>query len=550
MRRAVSGWKISNPVGRRFLIGDVFGAEKKPVPPYVLERIKSAQIEAGKTTDLGEIKAQKGVLLQARVVGADTKMPLPAARFRIGYNGISNAMTDAGILQARVVLSSEDRGGFDRPKIQSEGYVDYELPLAALQTGGDTLDLGTIEMKRGNKITGTIRLEGVPTGTKAPSISFSRQNNYDFVNPKTDGSFASKTLEAGSYSVNMNGGGNNWQIVSPRTVSLPEAGVEFKPIEIVIKRLTPVAPAIKSAQGRVVDAQGQGVAGVTVRATMALENGNTYPNRTALTDKDGAFTIKGDEGVIRVEINGAEHPSYLIGGQAKVEIADGIATISGLVAKKRGTVYSSHVVDAQGKPAAGAWVCVVEARDYEPVQTDKNGKFALLDVPLDKFTLLAAQDRDWAKQTVQSDQADVTLKLQATANAVDRAQALDKIVAMKEGVSSDVLFASWDILGAQGIEKFIRRNGEPTPEVMAMFALELARRDPAQLLKRAPELLDNSKGRNPREPGGATQSGARRNGRRGATHRCQRVARRSKANQARNQSAQRDATVADGGGRG
>lgn len=476
------------------LIGDVFGVEKKPLPPYVLSRIRSAQVEGGKTADVGEIKAQKGVLLQARVVGADTKEPLLEARFRIGYNVVSNVTTDDGMLQSRTVFSSEDRGGFDSPKIESEGYVDYELPLAALKAKDEIVDLGTIEMQRGNTIRGTIRIEGTPPGTKPPSISFSRENNYDFVRPDDDGSFASKTLAAGSYSVNLNGGGGNWQIVSPRTVSLPEAGVEFKPLEVVIKRLTPVLPVIKSATGRVLDEKGQGVAGVTVRATMSRENGNTYSNRTAVTDKDGVFTIQGEDEVIGVEIESAELLNYVVGGKTEVKVEGGIATISGLVAKKRGAVYRSHVAGADGKPAAKAWVVVVEARDYEPVQTDANGDFALTDVPLDKFTLLAAQNRDWAKQAAQSAAPGAPLQLQSPEVVADRAQALDAMMKIQAGVPSDKLFAAWDVLGTDGIERYLRRNGEPRPEIMALFGGELGRRDPAQLLQRAPELLGNSTG--------------------------------------------------------
>ena len=350
MRRAASRWRISSRAGRRFSSAIFSASKKNRRQPYLLERIKSAQVEAGKTTDVGEIKAQKGLLLQARVIGADTKAPLPEARFRIGYNALANVVGEDGILRSRVAPPKENRGSFDIPKIESAGYVDYELPLATFKTEGDVADLGTIEMKRGNAITGNIRLQGVPPGTKAPSISFSRENRYDFVNPKDDGSFASKTLAAGSYSVNMNGGTGNWQIVSPRTVSLPEAGAEFEPIEIVIKRLTPVLPVIKSARGRVVDENGQGVAGVTVHATMPLENGNTYPNRTATTDERGDFTYsRRGAKRYRVEIESAEHPDYIVGGKAEVSVQEGIAMISGLVAKKRGAVYTGHVVGCAGQ---------------------------------------------------------------------------------------------------------------------------------------------------------------------------------------------------------
>lgn len=468
-------------------------AEKKTLPPYILERFKQASVEAGKTTELGAIKAQKGVLLQARVLGADTKKTLADALFRIGYNTVPNVLTADGMLQTRVILT-ENRGGFDRPKIESEGYVDYELPFGALQGKGDILDLGTIEMKRGNVIRGTIRIEDAPPGTKAPSISFSRENKYDFVRPKDDGSFASETLEAGSYSVNMNGGNGNWQIVSPRNVSLPAAGVEFKPVEVVIKRLTPVLPLIKTARGRVLDENGQGVAGVTVTATMSLENGNTYRNRTALTDKEGTFTLPGEDEIIGVKIESAEHPNYVVGGATKVEVAEGIAAITGLIARKRGAVYSGHVVGVDGKAAAKAWVVVVEARDYEPVQTDENGDFALPDVPLAEFTLLAAHNRDWAKQAAQNGKTGATLKLQSSDALVDRAQVIEQMMKIKGSVPVSKISAAWDVLGADGIARYLRRNGEPSADAMALFVAQLARLDPAQLLKRAPELLGNSTG--------------------------------------------------------
>ena len=222
-------------------------------------------------------------------------------------------------------------------------------------------------------------------------------------------------------------------------------------------------------------------------------DGRSYRNKTATTDGTGAFVLEGGESIVGVEIQGAEHPSYLIGGKAEVAVADGIATITGLVAKKRGAVYSGHVVSDDGTPAAKAWVAVVEAPDYEPVQTDGNGEFALRDVPLAQFTLIAAKDRDWTKQAVRSDEKGATLKLQ-TVEVADKASAMEQIFALKSGVSSYQLFAAWDVLGAEAIERFLRRNGEPSADVMADFGVEMARRDPAQLLKRAPELLGTSTG--------------------------------------------------------
>ncbi len=476
-------------------------SKKKELPQYLFDNKARAQVEVGKTADVGEIKAQRGLLIKARVIGADTKLPLPDARFRIGYGDVDSTTSEDGELRARI-LSQARISGFDRPKIANANYVDHDFPPALFDTKDETLDLGTIALERGNAITGSVRIEGADAATadvRAPGLSFSRNGNYDFVSVDANGNFASKVLGAGSYNVNINSSGQDWQIVSPRNVMLPEFGKEFKPIEVVVKRLTPVLPAIKSARGRVLDAQNQGVSGVTVKARLMFEGGGSYFNATATTDKEGAFVldVNARNGrVVGVQIESAENPAYLISGKAEVKVADSIATISGLVAKKRGAIFAGRVNGADGKPAPGAWVAIVEARDFEPIQTGADGTFSLADVPLDKFTLLAARGSDWTKQSAGSDQTGLTLQLQnsptAIASDADKARALEQLLTFKGSVPTDRLFGAWDVLGAENIEKYIRRNGEPSPEVMVMFGAELARRDPAQLLQRAPELLGKS----------------------------------------------------------
>ena len=102
-------------------IGDFFDTEKATaLPEYILERYRNVRIEAGKTTEVGEIKAQKGLTVEARVVGADTKAPLPDAKFRIGYNNVVNIVGDDGTLRTRVVPSEERRTVLIAPKSKAK----------------------------------------------------------------------------------------------------------------------------------------------------------------------------------------------------------------------------------------------------------------------------------------------------------------------------------------------------------------------------------------------------------------------------------------------
>ena len=482
-------------------IGDPFGARRdKIVAPFLFEQRRGIAVKSGQTTDVGTIRAQTGLLVSASIVDAATQAPLPAAR--LGYNfGLNSAMDAAidenGRLQTRVIRNKEDRD-MGRFRVQSAGYIERELPAKLFETEKPTLDLGTLALERGVALTGTIRAQSAENAGSLPTIFLLREGKTDYLFPRDGGQFASDALAAGSYEVKPLGAKDEWELVSPRAITVPAAGQTVAPIEIVLKRLKPLAPTIREVRGRVVDGQGAGVAGAAVRLRLKLERGVTR-DATTITDGAGEFVFeKNYQDITGVEFADAEHPAYLIGGDAGadagVEVADGIATISTLSARPRGLRVAGRVVDAEGKPAAGAWVAVIESRDYEPVQAGADGAFELPDVPLENFALVAAQGRNWTRQNVRADQKGVTLKLSKAEVMPDRAEALKRILAMKNSVPSDVLFGSWNVLGADNIERFVRRNGEPSRGVMAYFGAQLARRDPAQFLARAPEFLSAADG--------------------------------------------------------
>ena len=458
------------------------------VPAFLFERQPRIKVEAGKTLDVGEIKAQSGVLVTARVVSAATKQPLAKADLRGGISQQTAPKFGAdGQFQVRVLTQPTD-SRFDAPRIESDGYLDYLLPPETFLTTKTTLDLGTIEMKSGNAARGTVRIEGGGDLGRLPTIYLKRNQKNEYLHAGENGVFESQALEAGTYTVSVSGG-KDWKLVSPPELVVPVAGQNAAPAAIVVKRLTPYAPLVREVRGQLRDAQGAPIAGAQVRAGFKREDYGFFSDATSTSDAQGNFVVKNPSGnAIAVEWDGATSPSYLIGGEPKIEVRDGIATVAGLTAKKRGAIFSGRVVMADGQPAAGAWVGVVEARDYALVKTGADGSFGLLDVPLENFTLIAARERDWTQLATQSDKSGVTLKLAAAPARPDAASLREQLVGIKSGVSWDEILTNWDVLGTPLVERFLWRNGPPDAQVVALFGGELARRDPAQLLKRAPEL--------------------------------------------------------------
>ena len=479
-----------------YLVPPVAGAQQTDeVPAFVFDSQKPVAVEAGKTTDVGEIRGQKGVLVTARIVSADTKAPITDAILRVGLDSAGLTRVDAnGQLQTRLT-NSQISGSSLRAEVTSKDYVDYELPATAFDGAGETLDLGTIELKRGNVVSGTVSIEGGGDLSRLPTLTLERDGHNEFLRPDETGQFQSKILAPGSYQVKLVTTGKDWEITAPREVVVPAAGQVSAPVTILAKRLTPLVPLIKELRGQLLDPQGKALAGATVRARFKREGIGYFSVETALSDAQGNFQLKADRGdSVAVEWAGAAHPDYLIGGDAKIEVRDGIALVSGLTTKARGAIFAGRVTDAQGKPLDKAWVAVVEARDTEPVQTGADGTFALPDVPLEKFTLIAAKGRAWTEQAAQSDQSGALLKLPAAPAAANVDELQSRIVAIKSGVSWADLTENWDALGAPLIERFLWRNGTPNAQVMATYGAQLARRDPAQLLRRAPEFLAATQG--------------------------------------------------------
>ncbi len=461
---------------------------------YLLKEFPNIRAVGGQTTDIGQWRASAGAVVTMRALDAATGKPIEGVRFS-SWSGNSAAPSDArGLIRARVLPGADTSGPY-LGQIFSERYVGADVPRPPVLGKTGVTDLGTIKMQRGTKVRGRARISGqtFEDSHDLPQLELGEINNSIglWVNPY-DNSFQTQPLAPGNYRIRIvaDSGLDSkiWQLISPPTLTVAAPGAALttaaSPLEIIVKRLVPESkprPNIREVRGRLLDVNGKGVGGAVVN--VALPVGPSQSEITAVTDRNGNWSAPVGFRPTSIKLKSVERPGYLLSGTARSEINAGVATISGVSLKRSGTIFAGRVTDAEGNPAAGAWVVVVEARDLAPVQTKADGTFALRDVPLEHFTLLAARGSDYVRAPAQASDTKVELKL-GKPRPFDRAalvaQALDG--RLPEGR----IFDYWDVLGAARMEALFKNGGWRSGTT---FPLELARRDPAAFVARAPSLM-------------------------------------------------------------
>ncbi|RKG86142.1 MSCRAMM family protein [Corallococcus terminator] len=184
-------------------------------------------------------------------------------------------------------------------------------------------------------------------------------------------------------------------------------------------------PRAASAEGTVVDAEGQPLAGISVGLHSCANGGSgCAPEDVTLTDADGHFVLdarEADSGWIIAE-DDAFIPSAL-----EVQVP---ATSLRLV-MNRGASVSGHVMDAQGLPVRQASIRLVpeeketdEGDDAEGAgprygETNGPGTFLLQGLRPGRYLLEATVSREWMNERVsqrielqEREQLDVTLRLE------------------------------------------------------------------------------------------------------------------------------------------
>ena len=468
---------------------------------YILSPLERVTAVAGKITDIGRWQAKAGVKVSAQIVDAATKKPLESVNLYF-WSGGGGFQSDA---QGRIETRALTDDWNDDPyvgSINKEGYISAQIARPKLDKDAQTVDLGTVEMERGTTLKGKVRIEGETDNPRfLPSIILQNptDGNVGFLNTQDKtGEFASEAMKPGTYKVslatNRSDENNGFELVSPTTIkvpALPKAGApapEVAPLEIVVKRVGDAPTLLGQISGRVTDSEGKGVGGAIVSARLTSNNRSTMA--TALSENDGSFVVEkasylGDFGATSVDVTGIERPGYGWASAPTVETKGGATTIGNLTLKKLGVIFAGRVLEEAGVGAGGAWVGVIEARDFEPVQSAPDGSFELRDVPLDKFTLIAARDAAWTRIEANSKASGVTLKLQTPAPP-------DRETLANQALEGDTRYLNlseyWDILGVARLQALVARSDRFT----ISFALELAERDPQEFLRRAPTFLENA----------------------------------------------------------
>ena len=475
--------------------------EKKP--DYLVPPREKVTAVAGQTTDVGEWKAVVGLSVSGQIVDEATKEPVKGARLNF-YNGTMFMSDEQGKIDGRILPAKLRQGLGMMGSVYAKNYVQSQLAQQTLKPDSTTLDLGTIALARGTVMSGTVRVEGETGKTIAglPSLQLRGRSDSGYISlwdGKTE--FNTNALKSGNYTVQLDNGKDKnsaWEIVSPQKISVPPltatpdaAPKKGAPIEIVLKRLAPTIPLLGVITGRVADAAGNALGGAAV--TVRLRAGNSYTSSETLTDGDGAFEIGRSApgsyyfAADSVEILKIERPGYLWASQPKIETKNGETTIGNLTMKKRGAVFAGRVVGANGQGAAGAWVGVLEARDYPLVQTGADGQFEMADLPAEKFTVIGAGADSFGRALADADAQNFVLTL-APNPASDREQLADRALEGTVDLGNAQQYGKY-LDAARNLDVIGRIEKGQRPYNAQNFAQKLERSNPQEFLRFAPDLM-------------------------------------------------------------
>ncbi len=456
------------------------------VEGWVLKELAFEPVKGGETRQLPNWVATRALEVTGQIVDAATKKPLPgiAVEIQAESRDSGNLVSDA---QGRFkTLSSRDIYFL---RLRSETHAEKTLQNVSIPKDATAYDFGVIALAPGTRVTGTVRDEkGDPPRYFYFTLENKERDFYQQVG-SSDGVLTPIALPAGTYTLISQG----QEIVSPKTFTVPALGKPFAPMEIIVKPETEVLSKIGSVVGRVLDEAGNPVAGAKV-----LFKGNPnmgIPTVEAISGLDGRFNelFPSPE---KPQFLGIERPGFSLGTGGEVSKVEANWQLGDITLQTGGQIFTARVLQA-GKPVAGARVALAGNNWREPALTDESGTFRFEDLPRGQVEFLAASATGFASLKTRGDAKDVILNLE-TAPAVDaKALAYELVKAQPDRPEWR---SHWEVFGAEAMETLALRGdkalgadgtpilGKGSYDLFAHFT-DLARRDPARLLERGPQLL-------------------------------------------------------------
>ena len=366
----------------------------------------------GETSQVVLIRAHPASSLRAQVVIADSGEPCPSGRVALSQAGArprGEPIID-GVVDFRGLLP----GSYD-VHVDCDGYLSADS-YPKLTVDAEPPSEQVWEVRAGLSLRGRVVDQagsGLPNimvvGRRVPGDDDSPgQRTMFYTLSEDDGSFTLTGLLAGSYQLSAAG----W--FTGRAGPDEPLSVELAPgSEPDDLRL--VMPAVGQLEGRVIDQNGNSIAGAELNAR-PLEGGG-YHGSTARSGDEGRFRM--DD--VRVGMNRVTASTARWGGTMlrapgtsdndvqgrEVEILAGRVTEVELVVESRDGVIRGRVTDESGGPVADAFVEAERMSDRagassmrtkrslrwswnrEPVLTDQDGNFELRELPEGRFVVRA-----------------------------------------------------------------------------------------------------------------------------------------------------------------
>ncbi len=453
----------------------IVGSESKL--PFIVPRKPLQGLKAGEVRDIGDWKTQKGERVKGRVEDGAGK-PIPNAHVWVWGPADGSGQSDKNgnfdfLAEPGAAIYSASAPGFGQKS-------EHNVPDAK----NGVVNLGTIELKRGQKVSGVLRNQNGAPIANAFLRAQQKANRVSEAFTDAKGGFTFDGLEQGTFTVAF----SNGKIVSGGTFTVAIGAT--KPLVVVVEgKSAATAPETESetrVEARVVDDQDRPVAGAQVALRLKM-TGGSYRDVTGVSKNDGTLSVgfNGSEDG-QLVVTEVFRPGFAAGSN-DFKLQNGVwrGTLTLLT---RGTFLRGRVVDSAGKPVAGAFVGLSTGTEL-PVPTGENGDFALPDAPQKGVTLLVSDGARFSTfPVVKAGQIEVSLP--------DAPPIEDKIALADEILPNARwewgLLENWDAFGSKRIEAAVLRERANTRNVWSWtwerYLQSLARREPGEFLKREAEL--------------------------------------------------------------